>query len=431
MATGCLLIYRFLDRLQWDHKGLQKWEDDNVKKLVAHAYSSVPLYREIYDAHGVSVSGVRKTEDLPKLPVISKSRMKKAFPYETVSASVSNRRRRLTQTSGTGQMFAFYDDRKARGFVIASRLLFESWMGLALGDKTVMLTDIPERRTILLGEVRLPVSRLTRNPMAAVRLIRSLRPASLVGDVSIVSSLAYRTLHAGVDAEIGIRGITTISEVLLPNHRGIITEAFHSPVFDRYGLSEVAGYVAQECQEHHGLHVNTGLVKIEVLKDGQVCGPGETGRLIVTNLHNYAMPFIRYDAGDLATVGDECPCGRAFPVLARLEGRSPGWVLTKSFPISWTSFLVPILSMHVPLIEQFQFVQSKVGELTLLVGPRTALTTHQIQQLTERLNAVHPLVNVKLELVDFIEPTASGKYVLFNPLNAREDTLTQPENETT
>jgi phenylacetate-CoA ligase len=168
---------------------------------------------------------------------------------------------------------------------------------------------------------------------------------------------------------------------------------------------------------HHGLHVNGGLAIVEAVRDGEAGGPGETGRLIVTNLHNYAMPFIRYDAGDLATVGDVCSCGRVFPVLERIEGRSPGWVLTESFPVSWTSFLVPLLSMRLPLIEQFQFVQSKVGELTLLLAPKTALTTRQILQLMERLNSVDPLVKVNLETVDYIEPTTSGKIVLFKALN--------------
>lgn len=419
IATGSLRKYRFLSRLQWDRETLQKWRNERIRELIAHAYSSVPFYREAYDSLNPSISNVRKAEDLGRLPIVSKGSMKNSFPHKTVSSTISNRRMKLAQTSGTGRMFEFYSDKDATGFVLASRLLFESWMGLRFGDKTAMLTDQPSGRTMLIGEVRVPVSRLTRDSSAAVRLIRSLHPASLLGDVSVLSSLANRILRASVDATMGLRGIATIVEVLLPNHRDLIERAFNSPVFDRYGLSEVAGYVAQECSEHKGLHVNEGMALVEVVtKDGELCGPGETGRLIVTNLHNYVMPFIRYESGDLATVGDECPCGRAFPVLARIEGRSPGWVLTQSYPISWTSYLVPLLSIRLPLIEQFQFVQSKVGELTLLVAPRTALTTQEIQTLTQRLNSVNPLVRVRLEEVDYIERTASGKHILFKQLKA-------------
>ena len=81
---------------------------------------------------------------------------------------------------------------------------------------------------------------------------------------------------------------------------------------------------------------------------------------------------------------------------------------------------MPMLSMRLPSIEKFQFVQSKAGELTLLVAPKMALTPEQIQQLTERLNSVNPLVKVKLETLDYIEPATSGKHALFKSLNARE-----------
>ena len=137
----------------------------------------------------------------------------------------------MSKTSGTGQMLEFYDDTNTRGFVIASRILFESWMGLSVGDKTALLTDQPGRRSMLIGEVRVPVSRVTGDdPHAAISLIRSLRPASLMADVSILSSFANRTLRTGVDARMGLRGITTIAEVLLPNHRELISRAFDSPV---------------------------------------------------------------------------------------------------------------------------------------------------------------------------------------------------------
>jgi len=176
LVTGCLRKYLLLNRLQWNENALQKWQDDRTRALVTHAYSTVPFYRAVYDSEQVSASHVKKTEDLSRLPIVSKGQMKNSFPDKTTSYAISKGRRRLAQTSGTGKMFEFYDDTSARGLVIASRILFESWMGLGLGDRTAMLTDMPDRRTILLGEVRVPVSRLSDDPWAAVRLIRSLRP---------------------------------------------------------------------------------------------------------------------------------------------------------------------------------------------------------------------------------------------------------------
>ena len=421
--TGCLRRYRFLRRLQWDRDELQKWQTERLRSLIWHAYSTVPYYHETYDAKGLSPSDIQESEGLAKFPIVTKENLKHDFPYRTVSSRVPRRRLRLCHTSGsTGQMFNFYDDNKSRGYVIGSRLLFEAWMGLAIGDTTGRLTSRPATlRTRLIGELCIPMSRLEGDVPAALTFIRSLGLTSLIGDVSVLSSLANRILRMSADTAMGLRGIATTAEFLSPTDREMITRAFSCPVFDRYGVAEAAGYVAQECDQHSGLHVNSGLVIAEVVKNGEICGPGETGRLLVTSLHNYAMPFIRYDTGDLATVGDECSCGRAFPILKRIEGRSPSLVMTDSLPVSWMRFHAALMMTNIATIERFQFVQSRVGELVLLVAPKSALTDLQIAEVDKRLNSVHPLVRVRVEAVDSIVPTTSGKHELFKPLKSVPD----------
>jgi phenylacetate-CoA ligase len=419
-VTGCLRHYRYLKDLQWDRERLQDWQDQRLRKLVSHACSTVPFYRNAYHAKAVRPFDFRGSADLPKLPIITKNDMISGFPEGTLSNTISHSRMRLSSTSGlTGRVFRFYDDKSIRGYVLASRLLFESWLGMTFGDRTVKLTtwDFPKLRTRLIGEARIPPRRLDVDPEAAVRLLRSFQPASLLGNVSIVSSLANRILGAGVDADMGLRGIVTTGEMLLSNHRYQIERAFNCPLFDRYGLAEVAGYVAQQCELRQGLHLNNGLALVEVLKDGEVCGPGETGRIVVTNLHNYVMPFIRYDTGDLGTVGDECPCGRAFPILARIRGRSANFVLTKSLPVSLTLFVGALETLAIRSIEQLQFIQTKIGELRLLLSPKLALTTGQVDEVSKWMNSVHPLVKVVVETTDSFD-LSSEKHAIFKPLGS-------------
>jgi phenylacetate-CoA ligase len=417
-VTGCLRRLLFLKRLQWDQRLLERWLDERVHRLVVHAYSTVPYYRQTYRKGGIDPSKIRKAEDICSLPIVTKDELKRNSLHKTRSTAVPQFRNRLTHTSGsTGQMFDFYDDKNVRGYVIASRLLFESWMGMTAGDITVH-PSISDWRFRPMGGVRIPVSRLDHDPVSAVRLIRSFRPAALTGNASVLSSLAYGFLRIGVDAKMNLKAAATTAEILLPRDRELISRAFDCPVYDRYGLSEVAGYVAQECSAHQGLHVNGGMATVQVVKDGQVCGPGETGRLIVTNLHNYAMPFIRYDTGDLATVGNACSCGRAFPTLTRIKGRASHWIQTQSLPVSWTLFMSSVQDLNIMSIEQYQFIQTDVGELRLLIAPKSALTTTQMVELKKRLNAVHTFVKVNVEAVDSIEPGAGGKRVLFKPLQS-------------
>ena len=113
----------------------------------------------------------------------------------------------------------------------------------------------------------------------------------------------------------------TFGEILEPVCRATCQQVFGVKVVDMYSSQEV-GYIALQCPEHEHYHVQAENLLVEVLaEDGRGCGPGEVGRVVVTTLHNFAMPLLRYDIGDYAEVGASCPCGRGLGVLTRILGR--------------------------------------------------------------------------------------------------------------
>jgi len=117
--------------------------------------------------------------------------------------------------------------------------------------------------------------------------------------------------------------VMSSAQTLPDQSRRIIEEAFGCRVFDKYGSREFSG-IAYECEAHNGHHVvGEGLI-VEVLRDGEPAAPGEVGEVIITDLNNYCMPFIRYRLGDLAVAVDDsapCPCGRGLPRIGNVEGR--------------------------------------------------------------------------------------------------------------
>ena len=118
-----------------------------------------------------------------------------------------------------------------------------------------------------------------------------------------------------------LREIRTFGEVLEPIVRTACREAFGVDVVDSYSTQEV-GYLALQCPDHEHYHVQAEDLLVEVLDDqGRPCEPGQMGKVVVTTLHNFAMPLLRYDIGDYAEVGEPCPCGRRLPVLKRILGR--------------------------------------------------------------------------------------------------------------
>jgi phenylacetate-CoA ligase len=136
----------------------------------------------------------------------------------------------------------------------------------------------------------------------------------------VIALLARHCLDLGI-AFPGLRGVRTFGETLHDDLRQLVREAWGVTLTDAYSSEEV-GMLAVQCPGTEHYHVMSESALVEVLRpDGTPCGPGETGRVVVTPLHNYAMPLLRYDLGDSAEIGGPCPCGRHLPVLTRVLGK--------------------------------------------------------------------------------------------------------------
>jgi phenylacetate-CoA ligase len=127
------------------------------------------------------------------------------------------------------------------------------------------------------------------------------------------------------------------------------------PIHDMY-TSEEGGIMATQCPEHGSYHVSETIL-LEVLDEaGRACAPGQTGRIVVTDLVNFATPLIRYEIGDYAEAGSPCGCGRGLPVIRRFLGRERNLVLLPDGTRHW-----PLVGFHhwgeVYPVRQFQFVQ--------------------------------------------------------------------------
>src|SRR6185437_16003324 len=133
----------------------------------------------------------------------------------------------------------------------------------------------------------------------------------------------------------GLRAVHTYGEPLTPDVREACREAWGVPAIDVYSCEEL-GFVALQCPRHEHYHVQSESVLVEILdEDGLPARPGEIGRVVLTSLHNFAMPLIRYAIGDYAEVGAPCPCGRGLPVIERLLGRRRNMVTLPDGRRAW------------------------------------------------------------------------------------------------
>jgi phenylacetate-CoA ligase len=204
------------------------------------------------------------------------------------------------------------------------------------------------------------------------------------------------------------------AERLLPTDRKALEEAFGPEVFETYGSREVM-LMATECEAHAGLHTSmeTLVVEVVVREDGTVraAKPGELGEVLVTDLTNHAMPFIRYANGDLAVAGPEeiCACGRALPRLASVEGRVTE-TLVDGNGARVNGLVFNVVIAHLAhAIRQFQVVQHKDRSVTLRVAPTATFDAGIEGVLRATWERYLSGVPVKLELVPELPIAQSGK----------------------
>jgi len=201
-------------------------------------------------------------------------------------------------------------------------------------------------------------------------------PDYLLSHPSILARLADATRQAGLRLP-RLRQAIAIAETLRPEHRAAVEAAWGVPVADVYSTRE-CGYLALQCPDHPHYHVQSEGLRVEVVReDGTPCGPGETGRVLVTPLHNLAMPLIRYDIGDAAEVGHPCPCGRGLPVLSRILGRRQNMLRLPDGGRRWpllSSGDIAGLMAAAPALRQYRIIQRAPDHLHVMLALGRAAT---------------------------------------------------------
>jgi phenylacetate-CoA ligase len=201
------------------------------------------------------------------------------------------------------------------------------------------------------------------------------------------------------------KAVFTTSETLLSHYRKTIRRAFSCETYNHYGCSETSTIAAQ-CGHNEGLHVFDENVVLETIKDDEHASLEEEGRVLLTNLHNFAMPFIRYEVGDSGKIlPGICPCGRELSLFKPI-GRSYEYFVNSNG--SFTN-LRDFRTVFEDLpIKDYQVVQESSGEIVLKIACRYGYTKAHTDFILNNIKFAGP-ADVRIELVDSIPPGKSGK----------------------
>ena len=207
--------------------------------------------------------------------------------------------------------------------------------------------------------------------------------------------------------------IDVFGEMMAEDLASHAKDVFHCAVSDKYSSREI-GEIATRCPVSGLYHIQSETIYMEVRKaDGTLAREGEIGQIIVTNLHNTAMPIIRYAIEDYAEVGPKCACGRGLPTLRRIMGRSRNMMRLENGEHVW----LPLSSRNVfdvAPVRQIQLVQTAINEVKVLAVPLQTLSDNDREALCEELWTHIPReVRLTVECVPDIPRSEGGKFEYF------------------
>ncbi|PYS51822.1 MAG: hypothetical protein DMF68_03215 [Acidobacteria bacterium] len=427
---------------------LQERAEARLALLLQHAAENVPFYRDAYRNLGLDPNQLHGLDDLRKLPVINKNILREYRSEDFLAANVPvNRRLQATTSGSTGEPFSFYLDRRMMPLVFASHLFYDSWFGLHPFDRHIRIVAPSMMQRPVQGDTlkaaRLRYAATTRlqslyeswtqrsasvfeaDAVEVHRQTEAFRPHYIVGYTSTLAVIASELLKRNLPLARKLKGIITIAEILTPERKLLIERYFDAPVINRYGQREFKFWCSQNCMDApERFHVNTELVISEILReDGTPAAEGEVGRLVLTNLHNYVMPFIRYDTGDLARAEGQtvCACGRGFPLIERVEGRAAECIKDSSgklvSPMSLSLYLFAS-NDFADTVRHYQLVEESQNRLRLLVVPADGFNEQARERLCDSLaQLLGESVTIEVKTVKAIPLEKSGKRPLIKPFH--------------
>lgn len=414
-----------MERVQFmSRQQIEQLQLDRLRTMLTHAYRHSPFYTKRLDEAGIVPASIQNFDDILNLPVLTKKDIQQSldslrarnYPVESL---VPNK------TGGsTGSPLQFYHDKDRLFSRKAATIRHNRWAGWDIGMKTASFwghrQDIAGMasvgftlRSIFLDRLAiLDTSSITREKLAEFKTrLRSYRPGVYIAYANSMFLFARFLKETNSTDHHRPKAIITSAEVLEPDQRSLIESVFECKVYDRYGSRETS-VLASECDHHSGLHIGAEGFLMEFLREGRPAKPGETGKVVVTDLLNFGMPFIRYQIEDTGIpITESCGCGRGLPLMKMAGGRTTDFLVTPSGKIVSGASLTIYLIANTPGVAQAQLIQEKKDEVVFKIVRGEKFSDASLAFLAAEIpKYLGTDVKYQIEYVDTIPVESSGKY---------------------
>jgi phenylacetate-CoA ligase len=412
-----------IERDQWKSTADIRTEQlERIKKLVGYAYENVPFYSASMRHADIVPSDISSFAAYTAIPFLEKRNIQTNL-NELTSKSYS-KRDLIPDASGgsTGEPTNFFVDRKHQYIKASFHYRHDRWTGWDIGRKIGVVwgaqRDLQAFRAwrgkilqkYLFRMFYLDAFNLSEEKVIDfVRILNKEKPTMLLAYANAIFLVSKIIQSKRLEVH-SPKGIVVSAETLTDEKRSTIEKVFRCKVLNRYASREV-GMIASECQAQSGLHIATENVYVEVVRNGKPAPPGELGEIVVTDLHNYAMPLIRYRTGDVGTLSEQpCSCGRGLPLLGEVSGRSSDFFVTRSNKLIHGEYFTHLF-YGIPSIKRFRVVQESVDHVHVKIIPDGEISPLELNRVLTEIGRLMEQANVTIETVGTLEPTRSGKFI--------------------
>ena len=384
------------------------FQKERLETLLRHAYQTTPYYRELL-----------KTEspDISEIPPLEKQDVREQL--ERLCSEAFSQEQRIKNATGgsTGTPLTFYQDRNYWNQRNLSVYYFDRWAGWNFGEPQLIIWGAPadlkgdehwkhRLNNFWRNQYWLNGFHLTDEKMqAAFERMEQCYPQTILAYPSSLYQFATFLSEKGLTSRWQLKGIISSAEMLHLHYRALAEDVFNTKVYNRYGGREV-GLIAMECTEGR-MHINCRDIYLEVDSPNPYTEPGE---ILITQLNNYAMPFIRYRIGDIGCLSNEvCPCGNHLPILAELLGRTTATFRTRTGTLIHGGYFTRQF-YRIDGVSQFQIIQETLKHcvLKLVINEKwTDATRRYLVQGIQRVLGGDVIITI--EFVEEIPLSTSGK----------------------
>jgi len=391
---------------------IRRWQDARLRRLMRHAWRNVPFYRRRLEALRIGPEEIRGAADLPRLPVLTRADLFEAPFADLLARGTDPAACNVVVSSGTtGEPIRILRTRGEEYTLFAYRLRGQILSGLRPWHTRMKIGSAPQQTlphrigVFRCGNVsdRLPPKEIV------AELVRQRF------DVLYAGPARFESLLAEVDESrlraLRPRLVFCGAEYLSRVTRARLETIFGCPVIDFYGAIEM-NLLAWQCRDCGLFHTCDDAVLVEVIRDdGEPAGAGESGRVVATALHSFAMPLIRYDTGDVAQRPTDLPqCRIRFGCIDRIMGRQADYLHMPNG--DWLSpHRLAECAEEVPGVRRYQAVQTGPAEIVLKVVTTGDFCEDSVRLLKRNFAELIPSeVRVEVRVVDDIPLTPAGKH---------------------